>query len=109
VRRLGRALLAALLLLGAGPALAKKKPLPPGERIDLNRASVAELMRLPGVGRSRAEAIAAWRAKRPFQKPADLLQVKGVGRAWLERNQAHLAVGDAGPRPMAPGAKPANP
>jgi competence protein ComEA len=104
-----RALAAAALLLGAGPVLAKKKPLAASERIDLNRASVAELMRLPGLGRSRAEAIAAWREKHPFKSPADVVQVKGVGHAWLEKNRAHLTVSDLAPRPRAPGAPPGAP
>jgi len=89
--------LAALLLLGlASPALAKKKALAPGERIDVNRASVAELMRLPGIGRSKAEAIAAHRAQRPFRSPAEVAQVKGVGRRWLEKNQARITAGSQG-------------
>lgn len=89
--------LAALLLLGlAGPALAKKKVLAPGERIDVNRAGVAELMRLPGIGRARAEAIAAHRSQKPFRSPAELGQVKGIGKRWLEKNQSHITAGSQG-------------
>ena len=51
----------ASVLAAAAPALAAKKALAPGERIDLNRASVSELMRLPGVGEKRAQAIVAQR------------------------------------------------
>jgi competence protein ComEA len=104
VRRavLAAALAAALLLPGA--AAARKRPLAPGERIDLNRAGVAELMRLPGVGRARAEAIVAHRQRSPFRTPSDVVQVKGIGPAWLERNRAHLAAGDGTARPRtAPG------
>jgi competence protein ComEA len=86
--------LGALLLLGlSAPALAKKNPLPPGERIDLNRASVAELMRLPGIGRARAEAIVAHRSKRPFRSPAEVTEVKGIGKRWLQGNQARITAG----------------
>lgn len=89
-------LLAALLaLLAAGPALAAKKPLATGERIDLNRASVVELMRLPGVGRKKAEAIAAHRARAPYKRLEDLLAVKGISSGWLEKQRPHLAVGPA--------------
>jgi competence protein ComEA len=91
-----RALLAAVALLAAAPALAKK-PLGPGERIDLNRASATELMRLPGVGQKRAQAIVAARAKQPFRKPEDILAVKGIGPAWLAKVRANIQVGSAPP------------
>ena len=100
-RRL-RALAALLLLALAAPALAKKKALAPGERIDLNRATAAQLMRLPGIGRSRAEAILAHRQRRPFQSPGEVVQVKGIGPAWLERNRDHLSAGDPAPRQRIP-------
>jgi competence protein ComEA len=88
-----RTLLALLALLSAAPAFAAKKPLGTAERVDLNRASVAELMRLPGVGRKKAEAIAAQRARAPFRRVEDVLAVKGVSGGWLEKHRAHLTVG----------------
>jgi len=102
VRRGLLALVLGASLLLPGAALAKKRPLAAGERIDLNRASVAELMRLPGIGRSRAEAILAHRQKSPFRSPGDVVQVKGIGPAWVERNRAHLTAGEAAPRPRIP-------
>ena len=96
------------LLLLAAPAEAKKKPLSSGERVDLNRASVAELMRLPGIGRRRAEAIAARRARQPFRSPAEVTQVEGIGKRWFERNQGRISAGlPAGPATPAPAARPA--
>jgi competence protein ComEA len=105
VRR-ARTLAALLLFLAATPTLAARKPLGAGERIDVNRASVVELMRLPGVGRKRAEAIAAHRARAPFRRLEDLLTVKGVSAAWLEKQRPHLAVGPASPVLPAPPARP---
>ncbi len=100
-------LLAALLaLLAAGPALAAKKPLAAGERIDVNRASVVELMRLQGVGRKKAEAIAAHRARAPYRRLEDLLSVKGISPGWLEKQRPHLAVGAASPAAAAAAPKP---
>ena len=90
VRRAARALAVAILLVAALPALAAKRPLPPGERVDVNRASVVELMRLPGIGRARAEAIAARRARAPFARVEELTAVRGLSRRWLEQNRAHL-------------------
>jgi competence protein ComEA len=88
-----RALLALALLASATPALAAKKPLGPADRVDVGRAGVAELMRLPGVGRKKAEAIVARRNQAPFRRLEDLLSVKGVSRAWLEKQRSHLTLG----------------
>ena len=70
-----RAVLLGAALLAASPALARKS-LPPGEKVDLNRAGVVELMRLPGVGQRRAQAIVAQRTRQPFRKVEDVLVVK---------------------------------
>ncbi len=101
-----RTLVALSALLAAAPALAAKKPLGTGERIDVNRASVVDLMRLPGVGRKKAEAIAAQRARTPYRRLEDLLAVKGVSPAWLEKQRPHLAVGPAAPVASAPVSRP---
>jgi competence protein ComEA len=98
-----RAALAAAIILAASPALAAKKPLAPGDRIDVNRATVVELMRLPGVGRKKAEAIVATRQRTPYKRLEDLLAVKGVSPGWLDKNRSHLtAVGSppAGVQPL---------
>lgn len=100
-----RALIAAAALLAALPALAAKKALPPGERVDLNRASVTELMRLPGVGEKRAQAIVAHRAKQPFRRTEDVLAVKGLGPAWLAKVKGSVQVGGAPAAPAAAGTR----
>jgi competence protein ComEA len=104
-----RVVAAAALLAAALPALAAKRPLGPGEVVDLNRASAAELQRLPGVGEKRAQAIVAARAKQPFRKVDDVLAVKGIGPAWLSKQRAHLAVSGAVAPPAAPATAPAKP
>ncbi len=97
-----RALAAAALLLASAPALAEgKKPLGPGDRVDLNRAGVTELMRLPGIGEKRAQAILAARARQPFRRPEDVLVVKGSGPKWLARVKDHVVVNGAA-APAAP-------
>jgi competence protein ComEA len=94
-----RALAVATALLLAAPALAKKPALGQGERIDLNTATVGELMRLPGVGKKRAQAIVAWREKRRFRRPEEVTQVKGVSEGWFARARPHLtASAPAAPR-----------
>lgn len=56
-----------------------------GGRLDANRASVASLEVLPGVGPARAGAIAAERCRAPFLGVHDLLRVPGIGPGTLAR------------------------
>jgi competence protein ComEA len=96
VRRLVQVLLAVAGLSAALPASAAfttKKALGPNDRIDLNRASTVELMRLPGVGQKKAQAIVAQRTRQPFRKPEDVVMVKGLGPAWFAKVKPHLVVG----------------
>jgi competence ComEA-like helix-hairpin-helix protein len=61
------------------------RPLLPGERIDLDRADVSEITRLPRVGPSLAQRIVAWRAEHgPFGSLARLDSVPGVGPKLLD-------------------------
>lgn len=52
----------------------------PGDgRVDLNTATLEELMSLPGIGQKRAEAILALRQEKGvFQKTEDLLDAEGI-------------------------------
>lgn len=52
----------------------------------VNHASAEELLRLPGVGPKRAQAIVALRQRvGRFQRVEDLLRVKGIGRATIRK------------------------
>jgi competence protein ComEA len=95
-------LLGLLALLVATPAWAEKKPLGTGERVDLNAATAAELMRLPGVGRTKAEAIVASRDKRPFRKAEEVTRVKGLSPSWYAKVKGMVTVGEAPAAPRAP-------
>jgi competence protein ComEA len=65
----------------------------PGQPLDLNHASEAELQRLPGIGPARARAIVAFREEHGgFRSVAQLLRVKGFGRATLRRLRPMLVV-----------------
>jgi competence protein ComEA len=99
VSALAKGVAMAGIVLAAAPALAARKGLPPGERVDLNRATVSELMRVPGVGERKAQAIVALRQRQPFRRVEDVLAVKGLGPAWLAKVKASLYV--AAPPPAA--------
>lgn len=62
-------------------------------RLDLNEASMGELMALPGIGEKRALAIIAWRnANGPFRCVDDLDEVRGIGPATLDRLRPYVSV-----------------
>jgi len=61
------------------------RPLLPGERIDLDRADVSEITRLPRVGPALAQRIVAWRTEHgPFGSLDRLDSVSGIGAKLLE-------------------------
>jgi competence protein ComEA len=61
------------------------RPLAPGERIDLDRADVTEITRLPRVGPALAQRIVAWRTERgPFGSLARVDSVPGIGPRLLD-------------------------
>ena len=61
------------------------RPLLPGEKIDLDRADVSEITRLPRVGPALAQRIVAWRAAHgPFGTLARFDSVPGVGAKLLD-------------------------
>src|SRR2546421_1044375 len=66
------------------------RPLLPGERIDLDRADVTEITRLPRVGPALAQRIVAWRDQHgPFGSLARLDSVPGVDRKSTRLNSSH--------------------
>ncbi|MBV6825622.1 helix-hairpin-helix domain-containing protein [Pseudomonas sp. PD9R] len=63
-------------------------------KIDLNAADAPTLQReLAGVGEAKAKAIVAYRETNgPFTSVDELLEVKGIGKAILDRNREKLEV-----------------
>ena len=85
-----------LLMAGSAGAEGSKQPAFSGT-VNLNTASVDELMELPGVGPSKAEAILAFRkARGGFKKVEDLMKVKGIGRKTFHKLRPFLALSGPG-------------
>ncbi|MGR9088780.1 MAG: ComEA family DNA-binding protein [Gammaproteobacteria bacterium] len=67
------------------------------QKVNINTAALEELMTLDGIGQAVAERILAFRDENgPFQKPEDLMMVKGIGsgRAPARSRCVHRITGD---------------
>ena len=68
-------------------------PLASAEPIDLNTASAKELEKLPGLGKTKAAAVVAYREQNgPFASVEQLDKVKGIGKATVEKLRPHLSI-----------------
>jgi len=73
------------------PSAAAATTTAPAGVVNLNTASEVELLRLPGVGPSKAAAILALRQQmKGFKKLEDLMRVKGIGRKTFRDLQPML-------------------
>jgi len=62
-------------------------------KINLNKATAAELSQLKGIGMKYAERIVEYRDKNgPFKQVEDLLNVQGIGPKTLEKNKDRIIV-----------------
>jgi len=87
------AVLALALLLGLAATAKAGRDAPQGI-VDLNRATLLELIQLPGVGPHRAQAILDFRKARPFRRSADLMRIKGIGRHIFTRIKPLVTVAE---------------
>lgn len=89
--------------ISAAPATAPapKEPVPmvsqlqpSSAMLNLNTADALTLQKeLNGIGKAKAEAIVAYReAHGPFASVDELLEIKGIGNALLDRNRSKLIV-----------------
>jgi competence protein ComEA len=94
--------ISAVCALYTGPASASDGGLGPPEqgppsveqdsRININEAGPEELVQLPGIGPSRAQAIIAEREKRRFRRIEDIIRVPGIGRKTFGRIRHSIRV-----------------
>jgi competence ComEA-like helix-hairpin-helix protein len=79
-------------------ALLQARPLAPGERVDVDKATVAQLTRLPRIGVRLAKVIVANREEHgPFGNVAGLDRVPGIGPGLLKSIEPHVVF--SGPVP----------
>lgn len=96
------AVVALLIAAAARPLGAQKKP--PAKPINLNTATLEQLEQLPGVGPVTAQDILDFRKKSgPFRSVNDLLAVRRITKARLEKLRPYITVG---PAPAPPAKKP---
>ena len=63
------------------------------EKININTATVDELIQLKRIGPNLAERIIAYREENgPFMKTEDILNVRGIGMKFWEANQDRITV-----------------
>jgi competence ComEA-like helix-hairpin-helix protein len=63
------------------------------QKVNINRANVEELKKLPGIGSKLAQRIVTFRSQNPpFRKVEELLIIKGVNHRLLERIRPWITV-----------------
>lgn len=71
------------------PALSAQE----AEKININQATVEELAQLKNIGPKYAERIVEYRGKNgPFEKPEDIMKVRGIGPKTFELNKDRMTV-----------------
>ena len=98
------AMVALLFWIGAAQAIAAAQKKPPAKPIDLNTATIEELEQLPGVGPVTAKDIIQFRKKSgPFRSVNDLLAIRRITKARLEKIRPYVVIGPSAPKPHPPG------
>ncbi|WP_095130245.1 helix-hairpin-helix domain-containing protein [Pseudomonas sp. Irchel s3h14] len=80
--------------VGNAPLVLEVSPKAQSGKVDLNQADAPTLQReLAGVGEAKAKAIVVYRESNgPFASVDELLEVKGIGKAILDKNREKLEV-----------------
>ncbi|OYQ23097.1 competence protein ComEA [Pseudomonas mandelii] len=80
--------------VGSAPLVLEVSPKAQSGKVDLNGADAPTLQReLSGIGEAKAKAIVAYRdSNEPFSSVDELLEVKGIGKAILDKNREKLEV-----------------
>jgi competence protein ComEA len=77
---------------------AQCKKTPPSAPVDLNTATVAELVQIPGIGPETARSIVQFREKSgPFKRVEDLLAIRGITPRKLKQIKPYATIAAANP------------
>lgn len=71
--------------------------------VNLNEATVDQLIMLPGIGDAKARAIVNYRSRRKFRSPREVIRVKGIGPKMFRRLEPVLRI--TGPTTLKPVSK----
>lgn len=83
------------LMTGRDDADREPLELLPGETVNINTATQAQLQKLPGIGEVLAEAIIEYReANGPFESIEELTEVNGIGEGRFEAVADQITVGE---------------
>jgi len=70
-----------------------KKDVPPEKSININKASLRDLVKLPGIGEKTAGSIIDFRKKiTRFKKLEDILNVKGIGTSKFNKIKKYIYI-----------------
>jgi competence protein ComEA len=93
---------ALLLVLIVNPAMAQdskdeavktNETLASMQQVNINEADADTLATLKGIGKDRALKIIEYREQNgPFEKPEDIMKVKGIGRKIFEHNKDFIII-----------------
>ncbi len=76
---------------GLSPGAQAASPSAGAAKVNLNTATLAQLLTLPGIGETRAKAILAYRERHgPFHSPDEVKNVGGIGDKTYERLKGML-------------------
>ena len=79
---------------GTWTVIEPRGDIPALDLINVNTASLDELMTLPGIGPVKAQAIVDCRATKLFENVDELDEVKGIGPATLNKIRTLVTVGN---------------
>lgn len=63
-------------------------------KVNINTADISQLLTIPGIGQTRAEAVLAYRQENgSFQSIEDIMKVSGIKNGLFERMKDYITVG----------------